>query len=129
MEPLNEASAIFFGIVTKWLTCHHWHIGHMCHRNTVQGNMNGYRSDTNAGIIGTLGTIDTIMTLVTFMTFTGERLMWAKMKVSCPHVSACSANILAAGLMASSGQLCVSLEQPCLLSIKLISNFYNQISN
>jgi hypothetical protein len=31
--------------------------------------MNGYRSDTSAGIIGTLGTIDTIMTLVTFMTF------------------------------------------------------------
>jgi hypothetical protein len=68
----------FLAFVTKWLTCHHWHVGHMCHSNTGQGNMNGNRSTTNTGIIGTLGTIDTIMTLVTFMTFTGECLMWEK---------------------------------------------------
>ena len=69
----------------------------MCHRNTVQGNMNGYKSDTNAGIIGTLGTIDTIMTLVTFMTFTGERLDVGKNESEQPSLLRMLCKILAAG--------------------------------
>jgi hypothetical protein len=69
--------------------------------------MNGYRNDTNAGIIGTLGTIDTIMTLETFMTLPGKCILRvSKNRSELPQLIPCFRGMIAEWVFLA---LCINL--------------------